>query len=378
MKQENMMDEVPKESFEENPKDSLILQQIKRLELDYLYVIQKLSVNSEMLKEYEEKQPNFNNIEEIKEKRSEIRKIKRNFQENEIKLEKLLFSLDSLVGASENIRPLKKSLVSKIQKEISATERIVNGKINSLEKQIEETLNNFVPKEEPITVNQEEQNEPESMEESMELSEEIQNEKELPEEVKEDDIEKVEEEVSMEAKEETQNIPQKQNFGEDSQNTFPFPSKEEWSSLQFEPKFSFKKFEDKYVIFSQIENLDKEMLSVTTNKGKLVIEGLKYPTKEEQNILLKKLVLSLPKPSILKKLERKQIVSAILKLASQYNFGSFKVAYQLPSNFDQSEDVTATYENDLLKIEIPLQKAKRSSPNNFRDRRFNDPFWGFF
>ena len=371
--------ESPKEEVEvekEDPKDLKIREDLKSIEEQYLYIAQKISINHSLFKEYLEN-ASFETEEEqaLIESRKEFRNIKKTFQENEIKFEKLLFSLDSLVGASESLRPIKKSLVSKIQKEISGIEKLLGGALKTTENQIEQKLKEI--KEKQVTTQETSKLEETQVEEESEEVEE-------PPEIEE------EEEVKEES---PKNSPKQIHLQEkkEEESTFPLPTKQEWEILKFEPKFAIEGEKGKIVLSSKITNLETETLKIEERKGHLIIEGVKYPTQEEQNLLVKKFISSIPNPSLLRNLSKKQIVAGILRIASQYNFGKFRVVYELPSNIDSSEEIGATYKNHLLRIELPIVRQNNfysQHPQNFyrpevpfynqRTRKQANPFWGYF
>jgi len=168
------------------------------------------------------------------------------------------------------------------------------------------------------------------------------------------------------------------------EKAFPLPSKEDWRKLTFEPEFDVQQYQDKYTVYSKISNLNIKDISLKTSDNKLTIEGIKYPTKEEENLLVKKLMMSLRNPYLIKNFSRSQIISAILKIGSQYSFGRFSASYRLPPNLDSSESINASYQNGILKVDLPI-KRKSFTPHSQYSRRpevpfyqRNNPFFNFF
>jgi len=303
------------------------------------------------------------------ESKDQVKSTKKILMENQIKLEKLLLALDALVGASEDVRPQKKKLVVEIQETINELDKILAEEVKPIEKIIE----------------QHQINEKKMLEEKK--SEEISQKNEMKDESEEKEVEeqKVEEqseEVQQESPQKTPSSP-KMDSREDNEeeedeeeSNFPFPSKEDWEKLKFEPNFNVQQFRDKYVLSSKIPNLQTEKVSVVAKDGVLTIEGIKYPTKEEKNLLAKKLVQSLRNPSVLNRSTKSQIISAILSIASDYNFGKFSVKYRLPSHIDAEDDINATYKNGILQIELPT-KNKVNPLHSQNYYKPEVPFYGY-
>eukprot|EP01091_Cochliopodium_minus_P019551 TRINITY_DN824_c0_g4_i1.p1 TRINITY_DN824_c0_g4~~TRINITY_DN824_c0_g4_i1.p1 ORF type:complete len:474 (+),score=191.03 TRINITY_DN824_c0_g4_i1:47-1468(+) len=421
---EEILEEVLNGQLKEE--DEKIIKQLNEIREQYQRILEKINIHKDILKEIKESEECY----QIK-SMDQLKYTNKTLVESDIKLEKMLSGLDSLIGASEDVRPLKKKLVQEIQKTISEIELIKSNELKSIQTKVEKLVNKQTPNQSTLPplkkedkkdvkenqtspspsspsspsssspfVEQTYQPLPNEITNLIQQIQQMQNQKQQEEQVEKQKLQQQhlqqKQEKEKRANElvpffkplQNQSCPhpekgsskrikvRKIEEGEE-QNGFPFPSREDWAQLKFEPKFEIKRTSNSYVISSKIPGLNVENVSVEANEGILSIMGSKYPTFEEQQYLARELIQSVKNVYLLKTLTRDQITLAFLKLASQYNFGKFSVKYQLPPN-TSVEKIEATYRNGILQILLPTENnfdiKNLFSHNNFRNEV---PFYGF-
>jgi len=156
-----------------------------------------------------------------------------------------------------------------------------------------------------------------------------------------------------------------------------------WRDLKLVPRFEVRQAPNAYILESYIPNLDQNSIKlnigVSTETGSRVlsIEGVRYPTAEEEQALRIRIMRSLVARygrDIVHRVTESQMDELLLQ-AGYGRYGKFSETYELPVNINEDE-MNAKYVQGVLRVVIPKSGPYRRAA--YSKPRYEDPLAQLF